>query len=405
MQKAGFWTAVAGSKPVAQLADRARKRPNEKSVVIYRGKILPRSAEATITNAIGPFPRRTGALPNESEDAWTTRALTDVLWKEGVPKFSLLWLSEPDLTEHENSAGSPAALTAIKSDDANLARVLDALREKNALTSTDIMVVSDRGFSTIDLAIDLAAQLRDAGFDAVRFFTGAAKPGQVLVVSLGGSAVLYVVGHDPAVTHKLVDYLQRSPFPGVILTREKTEGTFTLAQVHLMSPTAPDIIVSSRWRDQPNEFGTLGLVASDLGKNLGQGTHTTFSPHDLHNTLIASGPDFRHGWNDETPTGNIDVAPTILALLGLKPPQPMDGRVLTEALRDAKPAPTAKPVKLVAQRDLGDAIWRQTLRLTSVGGTSYFLEGNGARTSERPVNLHPKPADKVVHTPAQSDRP
>ncbi len=402
VQKAGYQTAIAGSKPVAQLADRSRKRPNENSIVIYRGKILPRSAEAGIVKAIGPFPRRTTPLPNEAEDAWTTRALTDVLWKDGVPKFSLLWLSEPDLTQHENAPGSPAALAAIKSDDANLARVLEALRAKNALTSTDIMIVSDHGFSTIDQAVDLAAQLREAGFDAVRLFAGAAKPGQVLVVSLGGSAELYVVGHDPAVTQKLVDYLQRSPCAGVILTRDKMEGTFALAQAHLATPTAPDIILASSWRDQPNDFGARGLVASDLGKGVGQGTHSTFSPHDLHNTLIASGPDFRRDWNDQTPSGNIDVAPTILALLDLKPPQPMDGRVLTEALRDAKPAPAPKATELVAQRDLGDATWRQTLRLTSVGETSYFMEGNGARiTPPSP----PAPADKAAHTPAQSDRP
>ena len=45
VQKAGYRTAVAGSKPVAQLADRSRERRGEDSVVIYRGKILPRSAE------------------------------------------------------------------------------------------------------------------------------------------------------------------------------------------------------------------------------------------------------------------------------------------------------------------------------------------------------------------------
>lgn len=380
VQKAGYRTAIAGSKPVAQLADRSRQRPREDSVVIYRGKVLPRAAEAAITRVLGPFPRRqTTDLPNEAEDAWTTRALTEVLWRDGVPKFSLLWLSEPDLTQHEKAPGSPAALAAIKSDDANLARVLDALRAKNALTSTDVVVVSDHGFSTIELAIDLAAQLREAGFDAVRFFTGAAKPGQVLVVSLGGSSELYVVGHDPTVTRKLVDYLQRSAFAGVIFTREKMDGTFTLAQAHLLSPTAPDLIVATRWREEPNEFGAPGLVASDLGKSRGQGTHSTLSPHDLHNTLIASGPDFRRGWTDETPTGNIDVAPTILALLGLKSPLPMDGRILTEALRNGRSAPQPQAGEWEAQRNLGDAIWRQTLSLTTVGKTIYFLEGNGER--------------------------
>lgn len=383
LQKAGSRTAIAGSKPVAQLADRSRKRESDigiHSVVVYRGKVLPRTAEPEIVAALGPFPERKTALPNVAEDQWTTRALTEVLWKSGVPKFSLLWLSEPDLTQHETSPGSPASRAAIKSDDENLARVLDALRAKNVLTTTDIIVVSDHGFSTIEQAIDMVANLRAAGFDAVREFKTPAQRGQILVVSLGASVEFYVIGHDTAVTLKLVDFLQRSDFPGVILSREKMDGTFTLAQVHLDSASAPDIIVSSHWNNRPNEFGAEGEVASDLGKGRGQGTHSSLSPHDLHNTLIASGPDFRKGWIDKAPTGNIDVAPTILALLGLKPPQAMDGRILKEALGGITAEPTATSQSLVAHRDLGEAVWRQTLSLTSIRGTTYLLEGNGQRT-------------------------
>src|SRR5436305_11839170 len=35
-------------------------------------------------------------------------------------------------------------------------------------------------------------------------------------------------------------------------------------------------------------------------------------------------------------SSNADVAPTILSILGIKPPQPMDGRVLSEALVKSK---------------------------------------------------------------------
>ncbi|MGI8432507.1 MAG: alkaline phosphatase family protein, partial [Chthoniobacterales bacterium] len=380
VQKAGYRTAIAGSKPVAQLADRARRRESDaatESTVIYRGKFLPRSAEAAIVAALGPFPS-VKTLPNDAEDGWTTRALTDVLWKKDVPKFSLLWLSEPDLTQHEYAPGSPQGLAAIKSDDRNLARVLAALREKNALAQTDLFVVSDHGFSTIKHAIDLAEQLRTAGFDAVRAFPTAAKPGQVLVVSLGGSVELYVVGHAATTVQKLVDFLQHSRFAGVILTREKMAGTFALSDLHLGTPDAPDIFVASRWNDTPNKCGVAGQVDSDLGKHAGQGTHSTFSPHDLHNTLIAAGPDFRRGWEDQSPTGNIDVAPTILHLLGLEPSQPMDGRVLREALRDGTAAPESQTRKLEAQRDLGAVgTWRQTLSLTNIGSATYVDEGNG----------------------------
>ena len=38
-------------------------------------------------------------------DLWTARALTEVLWKKEVPAFSLLWLAEPDNTQHATGVG------------------------------------------------------------------------------------------------------------------------------------------------------------------------------------------------------------------------------------------------------------------------------------------------------------
>ena len=59
--------------------------------------------------------------------------------------------------------------------------------------------------------------------------------------------------------------------------------------------------------------------------------HGSFSPIDVHNTLLASGPAFRSGVTVSTPTGNVDVAPTVAYILGQSMPQ-ADDRVLNEAL-------------------------------------------------------------------------
>jgi arylsulfatase A-like enzyme len=386
VQQAGYRTVVAGSKPVAQFFDRARRRAKEaaqKSVVIYRGKVLPVSVAPAITAAIGAFPIR-NSFPNEREDSWTTRALTEVLWKDEVPRFSLLWLSEPDLSEHETAPGSPTSLAAIKSSDGNLAKVLAALKAKNALTNTDIFVVSDHGFSTIDLMVDVAARLRAAGFDALRAFAGQPKAGQILVVTLGGSVAFYVVDHDATRIDKLIDFLQRSDFAGVILTRAPHAGAFTFAQGQVDAPAAPDVIVACRWNNRPNEFGIDGQMTSDIGRSAGHGSHSTLGPHDMNNTLIASGPDFRQGWTDETPSGNIDLAPTILWILGIKAPRPMDGRVLRETFSGTHEQPLVAEKTVEAQRNLGGVIWRQHLRTATVDGVTYFVEGNGSSTPAQP---------------------
>ena len=66
--------------------------------------------------------------------------------------------------------------------------------------------------------------------------------------------------------------------------------------------------------------------------------HGSLSPFDMHNTCIAAGPDFRKGILDNMATGNIDIAPTVLWLLGVEPQPKLSGRVLSEAL--AQPTST-----------------------------------------------------------------
>jgi arylsulfatase A-like enzyme len=82
-------------------------------------------------------------------------------------------------------------------------------------------------------------------------------------------------------------------------------------------------------------------------------------------------------------SGNVDIAPTILSLLGIQPPKPMDGRVLTEALL-ANPTslPTSKSRHLEAAAVQGSIHWHQYLNLTEVNGVTYYDEGNGFQTRE-----------------------
>ena len=379
LQQAGYPTIIAGTKAVALLHDRALKRTSKassNSVNLFKGRALPSAALPPIVKTNErEFPTNI-THPNTSQDAWTTKALTQTLWKKAVPKYSLLWLSDPDASQHETSPGSDVSLTAIENSDKNLAEVLKALDEKKVLDKTDIMVVSDHGFSTIQRTRSVSEGLR-----RLKFIAGSKledpEPGNVLTVGLGGSTMLYVIDDDEAVTRRLVEFLQTTDYAGVIFSRLPVEGTFPIETVRIGTTNAPDIIVSLRWSADKNEWGAPGMIMSDGGKK-GGGTHASLSRFDMNNTLVAAGPDFKKGMISDLPSGNADVAPTVLAILGITPAEPMDGRVLTEAMIGfSDPVPTPEQKTIEATRELPLVRWRQYLKYTTMGKVVYFDEGNG----------------------------
>ncbi len=387
----GQRTAIAGSKQVALLHDRLpRAADAAASPVVFEGAAFPASVEKNLTAALGPFPALgkdplTGK-PNKLEcDLWTTRALLEDLWKDGVPPYSLLWLAEPDASQHASAPGSPAALTAIASSDRHLGEVLADLDRRGLRASTDVIVASDHGFSTIAAVADVAVELSKAGFDAARIFPGGLQPGKILVVSNGGSVFLYIAGHDAALAEKIAAWAQTQPWTGVIFSRGKIEGAFPLSTVHLESSEAPDLVIALHWMSGKNAHGTPGLIYSDGSeRGIGQGNHATLSPTDMANTLIAAGPDFRAGVRDPLASANTDLAPTILWLLGHRAEATRrDGRVLTEALiaTDAPPLRSLNLERLTAHRDLPGGTWSQYLQTVEVNGVHYFDEGNGAFTA------------------------
>jgi arylsulfatase A-like enzyme len=380
VRSAGRRTAVAGSKAVTLLHDRHAEWMtglSKKGFTIFAATPVPPNLREQMQQALGPLldvPGEAGAQRNE----FAARALTETLWHDEVAAFSLLWLSEPDLTQHENSPGAETSIAAIRSSDQNLAFVLDALAKKKMRENTDIFVVSDHGFSTIERSIDFVAVLRAAGFDAVKAFEAAPKAGQIMVVGNGGTILFYVIEHDRDVTARLVEWAQRSDFAGVVFAREKFEGTFPLEFVHANTAEAPDVMVAMRWNPKTNRFGVPGQIIADSGRGPGEGTHASLSEFDVHNTLIAAGPDFRRGLMNDVPSANVDLAPTVLNILGITAPTKFDGRVLAEAMngRSAKPEVLSKTLE--ATRKFPSGEWRQHLRVSLVGESVYIDEGNGA---------------------------
>jgi arylsulfatase A-like enzyme len=384
LQSQGYSTVIAGTKPVVLLHDRADRPDNARNVVLYEGKTLPAKAVTGITNALGRFFDK--GITKTNRDLWTARALTEILWAKEVPAFSLLWMAEPDNTQHATAVGSAQSLAAIRNSDHALALVVAALKAKGVFDQTDIFVVSDHGFSTISTTVDMVQALRTAGFHAFRKFNAPPVKGDVLLVGLGGSVLLYVADHDEKTIDRLVSFLQTQESVGPISSVGPRPGTFALDDELIHSKDAPDIAFSLSWTAATNTYGAPGMVISEAqGSNITpttqRGTHASLSAFDMHNTLIAAGPDLRQGFTVETPSGNVDVAPTILKILGAKPPGTMDGRVLTEALNppDAK-SPSVEKKQLRAHATLPTGEWTQTLDVSEVNGVRYLDQGTGKFT-------------------------
>lgn len=93
------------------------------------------------------------------------------------------------------------------------------------------------------------------------------------------------------------------------------------------------------------------------------------------------------------PSGNVDIAPTLLWLMGIQPVERLDGRVLSEALLvEGPPVGKLSSDRRDARVDLGTGIWEQYLKFTELKGVRYLDQSNGALASAPQVGRSDLPA-------------
>jgi arylsulfatase A-like enzyme len=99
------------------------------------------------------------------------------------------------------------------------------------------------------------------------------------------------------------------------------------------------------------------------------------SPWTVRNTFLAWGVDFKRGATVRTPVSNVDVTPTLIALLGLDrdPALPrFDGRALREALADG-PDQEQVPVRTTTYFTAApDGAYRAAIAVSEVGAQRYL---------------------------------
>src|SRR3954447_21079986 len=276
----------------------------------------------------------------------------------------MFWSRDPDGSQHNTGdslnavipgINGPTSLAGIKNADDNLAQLRKALDDLGLTTTTNIIIASDHGFSTISkesktspaakisyedtpkdflpmgfLAIDLAKALSLPLFDPndknARVADNAhpragngllgqdpAKP-ELVVATNGGSDLVYLPNKDKKLAERTVKALLEQDYvSGLFVDDElgRFPGTLPMSQLGLKGkavvPT-PAIVVNFRsWSSGCEEPLNCSVQVADTGLRQGQGMHGSFSRGDTLNFMAAIGPDFKSGYVDALPVSNADV--------------------------------------------------------------------------------------------------
>jgi len=362
--------------------------------------------------------------------------MADVASKVVLPMFKarnkpfvlVFWSRDPDGSQHNTGdslnsitpgINGPTSMAGIRNADDNLAQLRKALDDLGLAASTNIIVTSDHGFSTISkesktsssvknsypdtpkdflpmgfVAIDLAKALDLPLFDpndnnarvADNTYPKAgngvlgkdpAKP-DVVVATNGGSDLIYVPGKDRKLADRVIKALLEQDYVSGIFVDDafgSFPGTLPMSQLGLKGKAVvphPTIVVNFRsWSSGCDEPTNCSVQVADTVLRQGQGMHGSFSRGDTLNFTAAIGPDFKSGYVDPLPVSNADVGITAARLMGLtqKANGKLTGRVITEAVPNGA-IPTATS-STVTSKPAANGL-RTVLNVQRVGAQRYF---------------------------------
>ena len=301
--------------------------PTATGPVVNWATAWPHKVREEIESRYGSFSDSDATSMQRSD--FVMEVMQDYLIPKYNPDLLTVWLTEPDHTQHYHGLGSPENLATLSELDGQIERFLVALEGVGGGDRHTCFLLSDHGFNTISEQIDVAAALVSAGLKE------ALDSDDVIRASNS----LYVAERVQDCLGDIIHFLQEQPWIGAVFVRddllEVCRGVMAQSAVYGFHRRSAEIMFAYRWRPQDNDYGLPGCAISDA---LLAATHGSTSPYDISNCLVAWGERVKTGVVSSVPCGIVDVAPTVLALLGIGPPATMEGRVLTEIFEDG-PSP------------------------------------------------------------------
>ena len=234
---------------------------------------------------------------------------------EPRPRLITAWFHGADGVAHRRGPDAPAVRESLREQDEALGRLVAELDARGAFAHTTLLIVSDHGMAQVRERVDLGAALRAADVEAE-------------VLGAGGMAtvVLDEKGDPKALERTLatarglgLEAWPRAQTPSELRARHPRFG-----DVVVVAPVG--VAIQSRWGAQmrgahgyPPQEPSMGALLLAVGRGAQPGASL--------GELSA-----------------LDVAPTVLRLLGLEVPDDMEGRPIASLLPEpaAPPAPAAE---------------------------------------------------------------
>ena len=317
------WVAILNSGTIhAEFAEIPKPNHPVETELIAAGLLTP--AEITGFNKSPPVWR---------DQAWTQAACHILTTRK--PNLLLFHLLNLDFTNHTYGPGTPASLTAYAYADRLVGDLLDAVERAGLRDRTTLVITTDHGFKRVSKLIYPNVSLRKAGLVSVdsQRVTGC----DAWCMPQGGLAFAYVT--DPARKAQLLPKLRAAceKIDGVDRVLDGSAGPGLGMPTPGANPGMGDLILYAKAGYAFQAPATGESEVAESRSYLGTHGYPASDP-ELDGILIAWGYGIAPGARLAR-AANLDVAPTLAALLGVTLPG-VEGRVLTEFLVPAHlPAP------------------------------------------------------------------
>ena len=348
-------------------------------------------------------------VPLQFPDKRGTDLLAELFFKReavngaaGLADVTVLWIGEPDHSQHEFGLDDPRTVEARRHADATFARILAWWEENGRDANVQLVVMSDHGHGEVVRHVDPKAILERAGFnvatgDDIREGRDVSHADIVMVGTYATG--LWLRNKTPKMLAAVRDVLMASPEIGLVFSQPalsrpnedlaavdpvegRVPGTFSEALVFSDSERGPDLRFVTRGERSTGKL----VMAEELA--IGAGNHGGLNPQETHSLLAIAGSRFPGYGEHQEPTSHDDVAMTMMTMLGLlddeaAAPMPT-GRILGEAFRPLTNDPIVKE-----RLTLGCGRFEQEIVRLVYKGHAYVIEAgridNDGWTAEKGI--------------------